>query len=122
MKKLTAVWIASLLLASSLPVQAGPRDDYRNRHFEPSRHARHFDHRPHRHYGPAWGVLGAGLALGAIALTIDGPRPPVVVRPIVTAPARPPGQLWYFCESAGAYYPYVNYCAEGWRAVPATPY
>jgi hypothetical protein len=119
MKKLTTVLIAGLLLAGSLPVQAGSRDDYRDRHFQPDRHSRHFDQRP-RHYrhGPAWGVLGAGLALGAIALTIEAPRPPVVVRPI----GRPPGQMWYFCESAGAYYPYVNYCAEGWRAVPATPY
>lgn len=119
MKKTISALLASLLFVGSLPVQAGPRDDHRGRHFQPDRHSRHFDHRPrHRHHAPAWGVLGAGLALGAIALTIEAPRPPVVVRPSV----RPPGQMWYFCESAGAYYPYVNYCAEGWRAVPATPY
>jgi len=28
---------------------------------------------------------------------------------------------WYYCESSRTYYPYVKQCAEGWRAVPATP-
>ena len=44
--------------------------------------------------------------------------------PVVTAPAYnmpPPAPTWYYCESAGAYYPYVTTCAEGWRQVPATP-
>ena len=27
------------------------------------------------------------------------------------------GQYWYYCESAGQYYPYVTYCPEGWEAV-----
>jgi len=29
--------------------------------------------------------------------------------------------IWYYCDSAKAYYPYVSDCKEGWRAVPATP-
>jgi len=54
------------------------------------------------------------------------PAPPaVVVQPAPVAPARPvtppPPQSWYYCESARGYYPYVPACAEGWRAVPATP-
>lgn len=28
---------------------------------------------------------------------------------------------WYYCESAGDYYPYVTECAEGWQPVPAVP-
>jgi len=36
------------------------------------------------------------------------------------APAAAPG-TWYYCDSAKAYYPYVNECKEGWRPVPATP-
>lgn len=28
---------------------------------------------------------------------------------------------WYYCDSAEAYYPYVNVCNEGWRSVPAVP-
>ncbi|MGN6669701.1 MAG: hypothetical protein ACTHKH_22430, partial [Trinickia sp.] len=26
-------------------------------------------------------------------------------------------QYWYYCMSAGQYYPYVTYCPEGWQAV-----
>lgn len=28
-----------------------------------------------------------------------------------------PGSYWYYCQSAGQYYPYVTYCPEGWQAV-----
>jgi hypothetical protein len=28
-------------------------------------------------------------------------------------------QYWYYCHTAGAYYPYVNNCPVPWRAVPA---
>jgi hypothetical protein len=27
---------------------------------------------------------------------------------------------WYYCPSAGAYYPYVQSCAEAWEPVPAS--
>jgi hypothetical protein len=27
------------------------------------------------------------------------------------------GDYWYYCESAGQYYPYVTECPEGWQAV-----
>jgi hypothetical protein len=39
------------------------------------------------------------------------------------APAQAPQQQWwYWCESAKAYYPYVESCAEGWQRVePRTP-
>ena len=49
----------------------------------------------------------------------------------IAAPAAPPAPgpgapaasagTWYYCESSKTYYPYVQSCAEGWRAVPATP-
>lgn len=136
-KKLSAFLLATTLLTTSMSALAGRSDERHGRHFQPGRHGQHFDGRPqyrpqyrpqhHRHdnhgHDAAWGVLGAGIALGALALTLEAPRPPVVLAPSVTTlPVRPAGQWWYFCESAGAYYPYVGYCAEGWRAVPATPY
>lgn len=31
------------------------------------------------------------------------------------------GDTWYYCDKAGAYYPYVKTCPSGWRAVPAQP-
>jgi hypothetical protein len=33
----------------------------------------------------------------------------------------PPAQNWYYCDAAGAYYPYVTTCPGGWREVPAAP-
>lgn len=57
-------------------------------------------------------------------------RPPVVVvAPPVSAPQLPPPVMvqqaapavWYFCEAAQTYYPYVNSCPAGWKTVPAVP-
>lgn len=31
----------------------------------------------------------------------------------------PPASYWYYCRSAGAYYPTVQSCAEAWVPVPA---
>ncbi|HTR08062.1 MAG TPA: hypothetical protein VMJ11_15720 [Paraburkholderia sp.] len=28
---------------------------------------------------------------------------------------------WYYCDNSKTYYPYVNECSSGWRAVPAQP-
>ena len=36
-------------------------------------------------------------------------------------PAQPAPGVWYYCDSARAYYPYVAACGEGWRTVPAAP-
>ncbi|HTP94717.1 MAG TPA: DUF6515 family protein [Burkholderiales bacterium] len=61
--------------------------------------------------------VAAGPAMGGGAPPAPGPQ--------VAAPAAPPQTagvgMWYFCESAKAYYPYVNECKEGWRQVPAAP-
>jgi len=32
-----------------------------------------------------------------------------------------PPVYWYYCDAAGAYYPYVRSCPAGWRPVAATP-
>jgi hypothetical protein len=46
---------------------------------------------------------------------------PVQVEPAL-APAAPPAPaLWYYCDPARAYYPYVPTCPVPWRAVPAAP-
>ena len=50
--------------------------------------------------------------------------PPVYVEQAQArpAPAQPQG-FWYYCASAGAYYPYVKQCAENWQQVaPQPPY
>ena len=122
MKKLTTGLITCLLLANSVPVLA----DRGERHFRADRHDRHFS-KPPRHYqhyghghGPALGALGVGLAVGGIMLALEAPRPPrVVMVPAAPPPPRPADRTWYYCESAQTYYPYVQFCHEGWRAVPA---
>jgi hypothetical protein len=40
--------------------------------------------------------------------------------PAVPVYAPPPPSYWYYCPSAGAYYPYVSSCPEAWLPVPAT--
>ena len=40
------------------------------------------------------------------------PQPPQTIAP------QPAQQLWYYCDSAKGYYPYVATCPSGWRAVP----
>ncbi len=53
-------------------------------------------------------------------------RPLVVEQPSVYVEQTPPGArtsdgYWYYCKSAGAYYPSVSDCAEDWIKVPPQP-
>jgi hypothetical protein len=56
-------------------------------------------------------------------------EPPVYVQRPVPPPAAPPteppalpeGPYWYYCASAGAYYPAVAQCPEPWVKVPPRP-
>jgi len=50
-----------------------------------------------------------------------GSPPPAQAGAPVAGPQPSPGGIWYYCDSAKAYYPYVPECKEGWREVPATP-
>lgn len=81
----------------------------------------------------------AGAVIGAAASQQSSP-PPTYVAPPVTyvqpapvyvaptyvapapAPAPQPANVWYFCKSVGQYYPYTQYCPEGWQLVSPTPY
>lgn len=46
---------------------------------------------------------------------------PVAPPPPAAAARAPSSNVWYFCESSNAYYPYVKECAQGWKSVPAVP-
>ena len=74
------------------------------------------------HFGGAL-VIGGGFGLWDSAVY---PYPyygyPYAYEPSVTyINMPPPTQVWYYCDAAGAYYPYVASCPGPWRAVPAVP-
>jgi hypothetical protein len=65
-----------------------------------------------------------GRAFVGVAPFFVDPFPVFVAPPVVDAPpvyTQPaPSSYWYYCPSAGAYYPYVSSCAEPWVPVPPT--
>ena len=90
----------------------------------------HWEHDFHDgRYGWWWATGGLWYFYPAPVYPYPDPYvPPVVVAPVAPAPAPPPApaappppQYWYYCESAGGYYPYVPVCPSGWRVVPAAP-
>lgn len=134
--------IAVALLVTAMGTSAlanGPRG-----HYPQGQHRGH----PSHSAGGGWVApllfLGlAGAVIGAAASQQSAP-PPVYVQPPMTyipptvtyvqpaptymapapvAPAAPPQPVnaWYFCKSVGQYYPYTQYCPEGWQLVSPTP-
>jgi hypothetical protein len=105
---------AALLLLAAVPSQSQARGWHGHRgHFH------------HRHAPRVVVGIGSGFWWGPPALWYT--PPPVYVRPrvIVEEPPvyveRPPvssSSYWYYCESAGAYYPSVPRCPEPWIKVP----
>jgi hypothetical protein len=47
--------------------------------------------------------------------------PPAAPEAAQTSPGPAPAQSWYYCDNPRGYYPYVQSCSTGWRAVPVTP-
>lgn len=83
-------------------------------------HGHHSGFRQHRGFGHH-GFRGKAF-IGVAPLFLWGPRyiytpPPVVTPPPVYVQPEPAG-YWYYCPSAGAYYPYVAACPEAWILVP----
>jgi Family of unknown function (DUF6515) len=71
---------------------------------------------------------GAGYSVvappaGAEPTTAASPAslPPPAGGAVPGPATQPQAGVWYYCESAKGYYPYVAECREGWRTVPATP-
>lgn len=88
-------------------------------------HHFHHGHFHHRHFfgGFAAGVF-TGVVLGSAFAPVYAYPVPVYAypAPVYVAPAPPAPPLpayWYYCRSAGAYYPYVPSCPEPWVPVPA---
>lgn len=49
------------------------------------------------------------------------PVPPAPPPPIAQSVPGDAPRVWYYCDAAGDYYPYVPSCPSGWRIVPADP-
>jgi hypothetical protein len=47
--------------------------------------------------------------------------PPPAPASVQIAPGPAPAQSWYYCDNPRGYYPNIQSCAAGWRAVPVTP-
>jgi hypothetical protein len=79
-------------------------------------------YRARRYYPP---VSGYGPLVYGYAPFVYAPpagvqqAPPVYGQQQALAP--PPSPYWYFCQDAGAYYPYVKECAGGWMKVVPSP-
>jgi hypothetical protein len=93
----------------ALADRGGHRRSHGGAHFAAPHHRPHYGH-PHHHrhrhfFGSA--VIAAPLVVPAYRYYY-APPPPAYA-----------SGYWHYCESAGAYYPYVADCPEGWRLVPA---
>ena len=58
-------------------------------------------------WGPAWGGGTVVVTQPSQQLSIQSPSPPTA--------------SWYYCDNPQGYYPYVQQCPGGWRAVAPTP-
>ena len=82
-------------------------------------------------WGPAWrgAYYGPGYGYPYAAAYYFPPvvytAPPVMTyaapqQPMVLA-SQPQPAVWYYCETSGQYFPYVQSCASGWQTQPAIP-
>ena len=75
--------------------------------------------------GPYWGGYWRPYAYGypyAYPPVVTVPSTQVYVQPSAPAAAQPPPSAsWYYCDNPRGYYPYVQQCPGGWRAVAPTP-
>lgn len=84
-------------------------------------------------HGHGGGHFRGAVVIGGLGLWSLYPYPaypyyaypyPYPYAPAVVVPgynALPPGQVWYYCDAAAGYYPYVTTCPGPWREVPAAP-
>ncbi len=77
------------------------------------------------YYAPAAGgyAVVQAPAAGYVEAPATGNAPMPRAAPSAAPAMAPsaPANVWYYCESAQNYYPYVRDCREGWRPVPAVP-
>ncbi len=128
MRRALIVFLGVLVFAA-LPSQAEAGGKH-GRHGYYKGHGGHPYHGGHRYrHGGHFSFWLAPLWYPAYAYPYDYPyhhettviveqRPVYVERPPSAAPAE---SWWYYCESAGGYYPDVASCPERWVKVPPRP-
>jgi hypothetical protein len=85
------------------------------------------------HGGHGHGRVGMSVMIGAPfwspwyyppiyypSIVVERQAPPVYIEQSPPAESRQSG-YWYFCQSAGGYYPEVRACPEDWVKVPPRP-
>lgn len=128
MKTLKLLLLSVILaLGTVQPASAdrGYRGHDRHHHGHRYDHYRHHHHHRPQHYhrhGSSWGdAATAAIIIGAIGAATYGafnqPEVHVAPPPAYVPPPQPQNRYWYYCASARQYYPYVNYCPEGWQQV-----
>jgi hypothetical protein len=132
MKKIALVG----LIVVAVTVMLAPRTEAGGRHFH--HHRGGFRSSVVIGFGPAyygyWGPYGypyypywrypAPYAVYSPPPVVVQEQPPVYVQQAPPAPAPPAAtadQFWYYCQSAGGYYPSVGNCPEAWVRVPPRP-
>ena len=123
MKKLA---VAALIVIGAALIGVGV-SDADGRHFRGGHH--HGGHVHTRFFvgiGPYWGPYPYWYYPPAPYVVYT--PPPVVVQrsepvyiqqgPWLNPAPEPQAQFWYYCQSAGAYYPNVASCPEEWVKVP----
>lgn len=95
------------------------------------RHARHGGWRKHHHHhhhhgrGHSWTWVAGSMPYYYPAPVYTYPNQwepaTITLEPAAVPASPPPTQYWYYCDASSAYYPHVQSCPDGWRAVPATP-
>lgn len=117
MKKLMVGFLAALVLLFGSVVWSHAWGGFAHRPFVRP----FFVHRPfvHHPFIRSRIFIGADIFFPPLIL-----GPPVVLAPaspIYVQPPPPQPASWYYCESARAYYPYVQQCPEGWLEVVPRP-
>lgn len=68
-------------------------------------------------WGPGW--WDAPYPYYAAPSAVVQPAPTEYIQQAPAPPAQ--GYYWYYCQNAGAYYPYVKECPGGWMQVVPQP-
>ena len=127
-KLLTALILSMSLVTSPVYAEHGHNRDRDRGHHDHGHHQRYKHDKHDDDNSSAWAGVALIGAIAGLALLADRDEPtynqPSYAEPAYPSytPPQPAANVWYYCQSSGAYYPYTRACPEGWQAVPAGGY